>query len=124
MSRRVTPNQQLRNDSHALRLIRYVERNPLRANLVTDPLDWKYSSLCRRYKGTDKEKKILSKWPVNEPENYLDYLTQPESEEELEALRRSIKRGRPYGDSIWKLDMIKKYNLQSTLRNPGRPKAN
>lgn len=88
----------VQDDMHALQLIRYVERNPLRANLIKDPLAWKYSSLYRRYKGTEKEKKILGEWPIKEPKDYLTYLTTPESDDELEALRCSVNKGQPFGN--------------------------
>jgi putative transposase len=114
----------VQNDNHVLQLIRYVERNPLRANLVRDPLMWKYSSLYRRYKGTDKEKQILGVWPIEEPKNYLEYLKTPEREDELEALRRSVNKGQPFGDDVWIMDMVKKFDLQSTTREGGRPRQN
>ena len=107
---------------HVLQLIRYVERNPLRANLIKDPLAWKYSSLYRRYKGTEKGKEILSKWPIKKPKDYLTYLTTPESDDELEALRRSVNKGQPFGDDDWMLDMVEKHDLYSTTRSGGRPK--
>jgi putative transposase len=112
----------VQNDNHVLQLIRYVERNPLRANLVRDPLAWKYSSLYRRYKGTEKEQKILGAWPIGEPNNYLERLTIPESEDELEALRRSVNKSTPFGNDDWMLDMVEKLDLFSTTRDGGRPK--
>ena len=112
----------VQDDMHALQLIRYVERNPLRANLIRDPLAWKYSSLYRRYKGTEKEKKILGEWSIKEPKDYLTYLTTPESDDELEALRCSVNKGRPFGDDDWMLDMVEKHDLYSTTRSGGRPR--
>ena len=42
-------------DKHLLDLIRYVEQNALRAKLVSIAEDWKWSSLWRREKGSDKD---------------------------------------------------------------------
>ena len=110
------------SDNHTLRLIQYVERNPVGVNLVQNPLDWRYGSLYRRYRGTDKEKKILGAWPVDEPKDYLKHIGIPEKEDGLELLRKSITRGQPFGNAEWVLSIIKKYKLQSTTRSEGRPK--
>ena len=40
----------IQSDGHFLTVWRYVERNPLRANLVSDAADWHWSSLSRRRK--------------------------------------------------------------------------
>jgi putative transposase len=40
-------------------------------------------------------------WPAELPRNWTWLVHQPESEEELEALRRSVKRGAPFGEASW-----------------------
>ena len=47
---------------------------------------------------------------------------QPQSEAELEALRRCVNRGRPFGNPDWVAETAKRLNLQWTLRPRGRPK--
>jgi len=41
---------------------------------------------------------------------------------ELGRIRQSIIRGRPFGDDKWVKQIVKKWNLQHTLRPRGRPK--
>jgi putative transposase len=79
-------------------IIRYVERNPLTANLVTDPLEWKYSSLYRRHKGSEKDKRILAEWPFEEDKDYLDNLIQPLTNKEIEKIELSENKNVPFGD--------------------------
>jgi hypothetical protein len=55
-------------DAHFLQFVRYVERNPLRANLVRRASDWRWGSLWRRTHGTPKHQALLHAWPVPEPE--------------------------------------------------------
>ena len=43
-------------DKHLLTVLRYVERNPLRAGLVARAEDWRFGSLYRRTRGTAEEK--------------------------------------------------------------------
>jgi putative transposase len=66
---------------------------------------------------------MLSAWPLPKPKKWKDYVNQPASEAELEALRRSVARGTPYGKSAWIESTARKLGLESTLRKPGRPKA-
>ena len=61
-------------DAHFLTLVRYVERNAKKANLVKKAELWKWSSVWRRYSGTPEQQKLLSLWPVPESKQYLQYL--------------------------------------------------
>ena len=44
----------------------------------------------------------------------------PQSEGELEALRRSVLRGAPFGETTWQERTAKRLGLESTLRARGR----
>jgi putative transposase len=57
----------IEEDQHLLTVLRYVERNPLRANLVEKAEDWRWSSLHARTFGTLEEKAILTPWPIELP---------------------------------------------------------
>jgi len=110
------------DDSHFLTLIRYVERNPKKANLIKKAENWKWGSVWRRINGTEKQKKLLSEWPVPKSKDYLKYLNEPQSESEEKAIKNSILRGGPYGGDGWVNKIIKKFKLETTIRQRGRPK--
>lgn len=110
------------DDNHFLSLMRYVERNARRANLVKKAENWKWSSAWRRESGTTKQKKLLSIWPVPAPKDYLNWLNQAQTKDEEEAIRRSITKGNPYGSGSWVDSVVKRFRLEQTLRNVGRPK--
>lgn len=112
----------VQTDAHFLTVTRYVERNPLRANLVNRAEGWHWSSLRQREQRDAKTKSFLSDWPVRRPGNWIWRVNQPETETELEALRRSLQRGRPFGSEKWMLTVAKRLGLESTLRPRGRPK--
>ena len=112
----------IQKDEHFLQAASYVERNALRAGLVKKAQDWRWSSLWRREYGTSKEKELLASWPMPIPKNYLDYINRPEPEKELELIRESIIKNRPFGDNRWINRMVNKFGLELTLRKPGRPK--
>jgi len=112
----------VQTDNYLLQLFRYVERNALRAKLVQRVEDWRWSSLYAREKGNANQKKILDQWPIDIPTDYLLWVNEPQTSEELELLRCSVNKGKPYGSDDWAEGIIKKFNLKSTLRNPGRPR--
>ncbi|MCG2687426.1 transposase [Candidatus Parcubacteria bacterium] len=110
------------NDKHFLILVRYVERNAKKANLVKKAEDWRWSSGWRRKHGTTEQKKILSEWPVLVPNNYLHILNEPQAEDEEKALERATEKGTPFGNINWVQRIIKKFGLEQTVRNVGRPR--
>ena len=111
----------IQTNSYLLQLFRYVERNALRARLVKKAEDWRWSSLNRREKGSIEQKKLLSKWPIDMPGDYIKLVNEPQTNTEVESLRYSVNKGKPYGNDGWVRGMIDKFNLGATLRNPGRP---
>lgn len=78
----------IKDQKQLLTVIRYVERNPLTAKLIKNPLDWYYTSLYQRSKTVAKEFKIkLSEWPFEEPIDYIENLIQPITEKEKRRMR-------------------------------------
>jgi putative transposase len=65
---------------HFLTLVRYVERNAQRAGLVRKAEDWPWSSVYARLYGNEKQKQLLSPWPVAEPKDYVPWLNHPPTE--------------------------------------------
>jgi len=63
----------------------------------------------------------LSEGPEARPHGWLQYVNQPATEAELEAWRRSVVRGAPYGSDSWQRRTAKRLGLESTLRPRGRP---
>lgn len=91
----------VQEDGHLLGLIRYVERNPLRANLVKKLDNWRFSSYWRRKHGTNDQKGVLADWPIDIPDDYDAYIHEPMTIEELEGIRNVVQRGRLYGSENW-----------------------
>ena len=109
-------------DSYFLTLVRYVERNAYRAQLVKKAEHWRWSSLWQRENGTSEGRRVLSKWPVTIPEAYVSWLNEHQGKKEEEFIEKSIERGSPFGRKTWVEKIVKRYKLESTLRARGRPK--
>ena len=115
----------IEQDDHLLTVCRYVERNPLRANLVKRAENWRWGSLWRRGHGKAAERAsllALLDWPVAPPRNWVAVVNRAETPDELDAVRRSVVRGAPFGHAPWQKRTAARLGLESTLRPRGRPK--
>lgn len=111
----------IEQDEHLLTVLRYVERNPLRAKLVRRAESWPWSSLAWRAGG--QRPKLLSKWPIPCPRNWLARANAAVTPAELNALRTSVARGAPFGSAAWATATAKELGLESSLRPRGRPRT-
>jgi putative transposase len=111
----------IQHDAHLLQVIRYVERNALRANLVVRAEDWRWGSLAWRCAGHPAS--LLALPPVSLPDDWLVRVNAPESAVELAALRRSVNRGTPFGDTVWVAATAQYLGLESSVRPQGRPRS-
>jgi putative transposase len=110
------------SDEHLVSVLRYVERNPLRAGLVARAEDWRWGSLYRRAQGSAEERALLAASPVSLGSHWRRQVNQPQNEAELEAIRRSVNRGQPFGSELWRAKVARRLGLDHTLRPRGRPR--
>jgi putative transposase len=89
----------VQTDHHLLTVWRYVERNPLRANLVNSAPDWPWSSLSPTRR--DRKTPQLTAPPIDLPANWTDFVNTPHTAGELAAIRGAIDNGAPFGDADW-----------------------
>ena len=110
----------IQDDEHYLTVLRYVERNPLRANLVQQSQDWDWSSL----NPTQRSGPIgmLSEGPVAKPAEWTRFVNGVETEAELTALRHSVSRGTPFGDPNWQKTTATQLGVEASMRLLGRPR--
>jgi putative transposase len=109
----------VQHDEHLLTVLRYIERNPVRAGLTARAEGWKWSSA--RNWSTGHSEVTVDPGPSVRFGDWLAFVNQPLTAGELEALRHSVARGTPYGSVDWKLLTAAQLGLEATLRRPGRP---
>lgn len=110
----------IEEDDHLLTVLRYVERNPVRAELVARAQDWGWSSVCERDAG--QAPAWLEVGPVPRPKRWLEWVNRPLTEGELARVRLSVVRGSPYGSDDWVTQAALRLGLEHTLRPRGRPR--
>jgi putative transposase len=110
----------IQEDDHLLTVLRYVERNPLRAQLVARAEQWPWSSLAERLSPP------LLPWlhpgPVALPASWVEHVNEPQTEAELARLREAVRRGCPFGADGWVRETAGRLGLECTLRPRGRPR--
>jgi len=99
-----------------------VERNALRDGLVQRAEAWLWSSLRQRLARHAKAQQWLHPGPVPLPADWCAQVNAPQTEVDLEAQRRSVARGRPFGSVAWQKRTAVRLGAEFTLKARGRPK--
>jgi putative transposase len=111
----------IQQDEHFLAVCRYVEQNPLRAGMVKSAGDWRWGSFsARREKRPPSWLLPMDHWPIAAPTDWSRRVNRTQGTAELEAVRLSVRRGRPFGEPSRQIRTAAKLSLQSTLRPRGR----
>ncbi len=79
------------------RVVHYIERNPVDANLCRSPDDWLWSS-ARPNKSKDL---TLTDWPVSKPKNWIETVRKPLDQVIRDQIRSHESLQRPLGDPEW-----------------------
>jgi putative transposase len=111
----------IQRDEHLLTVIRYVERNALRAGLVRRAENWPWCSLAAQR--AEVARAFLHPGPLPRPRNWLQRVNAPQREAEVQALRQSVNRGTPFGSAGWARQTVARLGLESTVRPRGRPRG-
>ncbi len=121
----------VQRDEHLLSVMRYVERNPLRAGLVARAEDWSWSSLGASESGdaapgaSPRDPALapaLDAGPLPRPSNWRDWVNEAEDPGRLAALRHSVIRGTPCGKPAWAERTATRLGTEASLRPRGRPR--
>ena len=110
----------IQDDGHLLAVLRYVERNPVRAELVSHAEDWRWSSAphwARR-----ECLLVPAVGPVERGPRWLARVNKPLSAGDLSRIRYSVTRGAPMGTEDWSQATAVRMGLQASLRPRGRPR--
>jgi len=112
----------IERDVHLLTVMRYVERNALRAGLVDRAEDWTWGSLAWRQ--CDRLQGLLATPPVTLPRDWLQRVNAPQTAEELADLRNCVNHQRPFGNEAWVKEQSMQPGLEPSPRPRGRPPKN
>ncbi len=106
-------------DRHLVMLMRYVERNPVRAGLAARARDWRWSSFTERI-AAPAAGTLLSPSPELLSARWSEFVDEPQTAAEVEAIRSCINHDRPLGEMAWTHGILDRNEFLGTLRSRGR----
>jgi len=110
----------VQQDEHLIRLMRYVEGNPVRAGVVNTSKEWYWSS--HRETLGKRLRTVIDEIPIELPKAWESCVHTMLTENELKRIRESVNRQSPYGTTIWVTTLCRELGIESTIRPRGRPK--
>ena len=111
----------IQSDEHLLTVMRYVERNPVRANFTSLAEDWLWGSAHMRQRHPNERQWLAIPDDPPLPRTWRSWVNRAETDAEVKALRNCIHRGLPFGDDRWLKSSVVRLGLESTTRPRGRP---
>ena len=110
----------IQTDLHLLTVVRYVERNPVRAKLVRQAVDYPWSSA--RHHAAHTPDRLVTNSPLHAlAPDWSQVLTEPDPE--LDAVRRHVRTGRPWGSEAWITTLEQQVGRSLRPRTGGWPKG-
>jgi putative transposase len=100
--------------------VRYVEMNPVRAQLVKTPEEWPWSSAAPHLQGLRLPG--ASYPPDDALLTWREYLGSAEVMPEVELIRQRTSTGRPIGNEAFVAALNERFDQHLTLRPRGRPR--
>lgn len=110
----------VQTETYFLTVCRYVERNALRAGLVPRAEEWRWSSLWQRC--NSHYAVPLHEWPILRSADWVDFVNRPQTDDEVEAVRKAVRTGQPLGINDWPRQTAVRLGLEETLNPRGRPR--
>ncbi len=103
-------------------LARYIELNPVRADMVSQPQDYQYSSARAHWFGI-QDKVLTEDILFGDRAGYKQYLTSGEafSSKHLQEIRTATQQQKVYGAPSFKKTIEQRFGVDMTVRRRGRP---
>ena len=116
------------SDRYFMMCSRYIEFNPVRSGIVSDPADYPWSSYAH-HAGVRQESLIidhaiywgLGNTPFQREAAYIELARQPLSAAELDTINQAVLKGWPLGSDAFKIQLQLKAKRQVLPAKRGRP---
>jgi putative transposase len=109
----------IEQDDHLLSVLRYIEQNPVRAQLVSRAEDWWWSSAWAWRESA--RGLCVEVGPIARPQPWLDWVNGSMAEADVQRIRQSVNRGAPFGSATWTTVTAAVLGLEASLQPMGRP---
>jgi len=108
-------------ESYLMSVCRYIERNPVRAKIIEDPIEYKWSS-ARYILSEDAAEWLQPAWTdYYKKDEYMKFLNEQESEEGIGKIESSLFKGVPLGTVKFVNKISEELGISLGTRPRGRP---
>jgi len=88
------------DEEHLMATVRYIELNPVRAGLCSDPREWRWSSVHAHFRGDDDG--LVDVEPMlQRVSDWHTYLSESSPAELIKSIRENVTSGRPAGNEAF-----------------------
>jgi putative transposase len=112
---------------HLIAATRYVERNPVHANLVKLPWEWKWSSASIHIEtATTNYFQLMDLFKVINmtPDAWCEFIASAEDIDKIKDIKKHTMAGKPLGNEFFIEQLEKKLNRKLITQVRGRPSTN
>lgn len=109
------------DEEHTMKVVRYVEMNPVRARLVERPQDWRWSSAGARISG-GPDPLVGGGQPRAACDGWAAFLAEGLAEEDIEIIRAHQTAERPLGSAAFLARIEAEIGRPLRRRPRGRPR--
>lgn len=113
------------DEGYTIVCARYIERNPVRAGIVRDTWEWRWSS-ARVHCGLEEKDLIgvnqLFRYMGVKEREWQDFIAESDNPEEIAQIQEQTRKGRPLAEVSFIKKLEKRLNRFLLLRPRGRPK--
>ncbi len=115
------------DEQRLISVIKYVERNPVRANIVKKPWQWQWSSTMFHINGKEespliKLKNLFEIIADMSYDSWKEYIDSKDDKESLDNIRKHTLTGRPLANISFIEKLEKKFGRRLLALPEGRPK--
>jgi len=112
------------DERHLIAAARYIERNPMRANIVKEPWKWKWSSASAHINKGKSLIKLNDLFEIIEMSNdaWREYISSEENKIILDEIRTHTYTGRPLGEGSFIENLEKRFGKRLLALPRGRPR--
>lgn len=110
------------DERYLLAAVRYVERNPVRAHIVTLAWHYRWSSAAWHVGKAKRDPLVVGDEMLRSVVgDWRSYLTDEGDKDEIAAIRRDTVVNRPLGSEVFLYELEQQVGRPLIRRNPGRP---
>lgn len=111
------------DEAYTYSAIRYVEQNPVRAQMVKDASDYVWSSARAHlgFEANDLLADLPKEYAPASTTDWQKYLAETSPQEAVDIIRRNIEKGLPCGNELFIKTLEQKTNRHLSYKPIGRP---